>query len=513
MYTFIVYNLMQLLKTHRILIFIALFILSGIVRGQVLFDTLTQAQSLKDQGQAKEAMKLLNTYHLNHPDDLYTNWIYAQVAFKDRKYQLSKEMYLKAISISPADASLQLDFAKSLLSIGDIQKATEYIMHCTEIDPENPEPWYYLASIDYWQGDNKRALSLLDNILIHVPNYTPARQLKDEILLKISPWLSLGGTYSSDDQPMNLLNPFFKGGLTRSNLLGLDFQLNVPVSFIDSGNFSGIGFNAGNNFHFKKSNLNLYLNVGLFSHTSLQELGWTTDLKLEKKMLKHMAFRVEYQRKPYLMTLSSLKIPLFENALAISLVWDDPGRWNGQLSFLPSTFSIDNNYVVAIGGWILAPNIKAGQFGFQFGYGYAYSTSKENRFVADKPLNEIVSNWNESTSITGIYDPYFTPNNQQVHSILALINFKAAKNINLSLNLNGGVFGTTLYPYLFLDGESTDSVFINRDYTRKTFHPFNISAGFTWQMTKQMDLSALFNYNSTIYYTTKSVGITIRKRL
>lgn len=225
-----------------------------------------------------------------------------------------------------------------------------------------------------------------------------------------------------------------------------------------------------------------------------------------------MSFQAEYQRKPYLMTLGSLKIPLFENAFAINLAWNDPGRWNGQLSFLPSTFSTDNNYVYAAGGWILAPNIKAGRFGFQFGYGYAYSNSKENRFVADKTLDEIVSDWNEAASITGAYNPYFTPNNQQVHSILALVSFNAAKSVYLSLNINAGVFATTLYPYLFLDGESADSLFIDRGYTRKTYHPINISAGLTWAMTKRMDLSAFFDYNSTIYYTTKSVGITIRKR-
>jgi tetratricopeptide (TPR) repeat protein len=503
---------MHLLKTQQLFVLIALFMLSGEVTGQVPFDTLTQAQSLKDMGKTKESMKLLIVYYQNHPDDLYTNWIYAQTAFQAREFRLSKELYLKAIDLSPHDASLQLDFAKSLLSMGEIDKAAEYIQRCTETDPENPENWYYLASIDYWQGENRVALALLDNILVHVPNYDPALQLKNEIILKRSPWLSLGGTYSRDDQPMDLLNPFLKGGWYRSNFLGPDIQLNIPVSFPDSGNFNGIGFNAGNNFYFKKSNLKLYLNIGLFSHTSLQELGWTTDLKLEKKMLKHISLRVEYQRKPYLMTLSSLKIPLFENDLSISMAWDDPGRWNGQISFLPSTFSTDNNYIAAIGGWILAPNIKAGRFIFQFGYGYAYSDSKENRFVAEKSLNEIVSDWSDSTTIAGIYNPYFTPNDQQVHSILALINYNPAKKINLSLNINAGIYGTTMYPYLFLDGESADSLFINRNYTRRTFHPFNISAGFTWQMTKRMDLSALFNYNSTIYYTTKSVGITIRKR-
>jgi tetratricopeptide (TPR) repeat protein len=504
---------MRFWNARHILLLLALLTVYSKITGQVTFDTLTRAQSLKDKGQAKEAMKLLSGYYPYHSNDLYTNWIYAQAAFLERKFKLSKDLYLKALSISPSDASLQLDFAKSLLSMGEIKMATGYIRHCTEIDEANPEPWYYMASIDYWQGDNKKALALLDNILVHVPDYTPARELKNEILLKLSPWLSLGGTYTSDDQPMNLLNPYLKGGWYRSNALGLDFQLNIPVSFQDSGNFNGIGFNAGNNFYIKKANLNLYLNIGLFSHTSLQELGWTTDLKLEKKFLKHMSFLAEYQRKPYLMTVSSLKIPLFENAAAISLAWNDPERWNGQISFLPSTFSIDNNYVLAVGGWVLAPNIKTGRFGFQFGYGYAYSNSKENRFVADKSLEEIISSWNETASITGVYDPYFTPNNQQVHSVLALVNFKAAKRVHLSLNINAGVFATTLYPYLFLDGESSDSLFIDRSFTRETFHPFNISAGFTWQMTKRMDLSALFNYNSTIYYKTKSFGITIRKRL
>jgi tetratricopeptide (TPR) repeat protein len=492
---------------------IIFFVLSGELKGQDSYDTLKQAQYLSEQRGTKEALALLSGYHQDHPKDLYTNWIYAQTAYKAGNFRLSKELYLAAIEISPDNAGLQLEFAKSLLSRGDIDKAGEYIKHCTALDGNNPEPWYYLASIDYWKGDYNKALTLVNNLLIHVPDYKPASKLKDEILVQQSPWLSLDGNYSSDDQPMNMLNPVLKGGWSRSNLLGPDFEFRVPVSFQDSGNFTGIGFNAGNNFYFRKSDLRLYLNAGLFNHTSLGTVGWTADLKLTKILLNKMLLWAEFQRNPYLMTLSSLKIPLFENDLRIGFTWNDPDRWNGQVSVVNSTFSTDNNNVVAIGGWVLAPKINAGRFGFQFGYGYAYSTSAENRFVPEKTLSEIISNWNDSTSVKGIYNPYFTPNDQNVHSVIALINFRAAKSVNISLKINGGVYATAMYPYLYLDQNADDSLFIDRQYIHRTFHPLDISAGFTWQITNQWDLSAELIYNSTIYYTTKIAGITLRKRL
>jgi hypothetical protein len=127
-------------------------------------------------------------------------------------------------------------------------------------------------------------------------------------------------------------------------------------------------------------------------------------------------------------------------------------------------------------------------------------------------VEEILANWDIDSTINGAYDPYFTPNEQQIHSLLATVNFKAAKKLTLSLNLNVGVYATTMYPYLFLNETDSDSLYIDKSYVKERFNPFNATLGLNWNILKDLDLKATFNYNSTIYYKTRTFGITISKR-
>jgi tetratricopeptide (TPR) repeat protein len=475
-------------------------------------DTLTMARSLQGQGKLKESMEILAAYHKTHPDDLYSNWIYAQAAYEAHRFRLSASLYEKAVGLAPKDMALLLDYAKFLVNTGEFKEAGEQLKRYTDQDKSNPEPWYYLAKIHYWKGDNKEALRLLGSLLRNVPGYTPARVLMDQILFDRSPWLSLDASYAADDQPLHLFSPVLKGGWYRSNLLGLDFQVTAPVSLGDSGNFSAAGISAGNRFHFSGPDLNIYLNLGMYNHTSLHSTGWTGEVKVEKIFFKKFSVLADLERKPYIWTLSSLKIPLFENHLTLAASLNDPDHWNGRLSFEGSTFSSDDNSIIAFCGWIFAPAVKTGRFDFHFGYGYNYSTAKESRFTNEEPLSAIISGWEPDVQIAGIYNPYFTPNKQQVHSLLATINFMAARTLNFSLNFNGGFYATTQYPYLFLDQDASDSIFVNRSFEKKSYFPVNVKAGMDWHISKTFEMLAQFIYNSTIYYKTEVMTITIRKR-
>ncbi len=500
------------MKIKFILIVSLAFFLGYSAAGQVQTDTLSLVKSLGEKGHLARSLEIIKHYYKGHPDDLYTTWIYAQVAYQSHKYRLSAGLYEKAIRISPREKGLRLDYAKSLVNTGELNKAEEQLTVCTNEDRDNPEPWLYLARIRYWKGEYMKSLALLDNLILNVPDYMPAKTLRQQVQHDMAPWLGLEIPYTADDQPMKMITPELTGGWRRSNLLGMDVHLTVPFLTGDTTGFKSVGFNLGNTFHFIKPNMNLYLNLGFFNHTTLNSWHFTGEVKIEKALLKKMMLWVGLKRSPYLYTLSSLQLPLFENHLTIAASWNDPDRWNGQFSFEESTFSSDDNRVTAICGWVFAPAVKAGRFDFHFGYGFNYSTSRENNFTNDKSINEIIAGWEQGTAITGIYDPYFTPKDQQIHSLLGVVNFKAAKKLKLSLNLNAGLYATTMYPYLFLNGNATDSLFMEKSFVQKQFLPYNITAGANWQMTRNLDLQATFIYNSTIYYTTKTIGLTIRKR-
>jgi len=475
-------------------------------------DTLTIAKKLRENGKIKESLAILGHYHKNHPKELYANWIYAQVAYQSHKLSLASGLYEQAVRLSPDDNVLRLDYAKFLVNTGNFRKADVQLTKYTAINISNPEPWYYLAKINYWKGKNKESLALLDNLLRNVPGYTPAQLLRDQILRELSPWLSMDASYSSDDQPMNMLNPAIRGGLYRSNLVGLDFRIVAPVSFRSGKNFYAAGFSIGNRFHLSKPNMNFYLNLGVYDLNTLHTIGWTGDFKIEKNLLRKVTVWAEILRKPYLSTESSLGTPVFENHLTLAASLNNPDHWNGRLSFEGSTFSTDNNSIKAFCGWIFVPAIKTRRFDFHFGYGYNYSTAKESRFTSEKPLSEILSAWDPAVPISGIYNPYFTPKDQQVHSLLAIIQIRAAERLKFTVNINGGFYATTQYPYLFLEKDASGSIFIQRASEKKSFNPVSVNAGMDWQVSGSIDLHAQADCSKTIYYTTQTFSISLRKR-
>jgi hypothetical protein len=480
--------------------------------GQETSDTLSRVKLLSQQGDLNKSLDLIRLYHEDHGEDMYTNWIYGQVAYQAHKFKLSATMYEKALSLSPEEKGLRLDYAKTLVNGGELDRAEKELTVCTEKDPANPEPWLYLARIFYWRGEYTTSLAYLDNLILNVPDYLPAKNLRDQVRHDMSPWLSLELPYSSDDQPLKMISPSIVGGINRSNLLGMDFRVTAPLSLKDSSDFTSVGVSIGNKFHFNKPKLSIYLNLGLFNHTSLNSWGWTGELKVEKQLFKKLVLWADVKRSPYLYTLGSLQLPLFENHLTLAATWNDPDRWNGQVNFEESTFSSDDNLVTAFCGWIFAPAVKTGRFDFHFGYGYNYSNSRKNTFASTKTVDEVLATWDQDSTINGAYDPYFTPNDQQIHSLLATVNFKAAKKLSFFLNLNVGVYATTMYPYLFLNETDSDSLFIDKSYVKERFNPFNGTLGLNWNILKDLDLKATFNYNSTIYYKTRTFGITISKR-
>lgn len=500
------------MKTNKLIALLLLVLINGTIVAQVPTDTLTMVKAWMNQREFTKAEQMMQRYQANHPQDLYANWIYAQVAYLSHHFSLSERLYDNTIQLFPKEKSVRVDYAMMLANTGSMKGAEEQLLICANDNVDDPEPWLYLAKVYYWEGNYAKSVDLLDNLITHLPDYQPAIELRNEVRIAKAPSLTLEVPYTSDDQPLKLVQPQLTFGINRSNALALDVNVVVPMALKDTANFHGGGVNVGNKFQFTNAKMSLYLNLGLFHFSTNSTWGMTGEIKLEKVLFKKMVLWGDLKRTPYLYTLGSLSNPLFENHLTVAATWNDPDRWNGQINYERSTFSIDNNYINSYCGWIFTPAVKAGKFDFHFGYGYNYSTSKQNNFVSTQSVGEILSNWDNDSIIKGAYDPYFTPKDQQVHSLLALIHFKAAKKLTLTLNLNGGVYATTKYPYLYLNTTSTDSIYIERAFTKESYHPINGALGMLWKVAPRFDLQADFTYNSTIYYKTLGFNLTLRKR-
>lgn len=500
-----------ILRIKPLIFSVSLGLFSFAAASQTYQDSLKTAVKMRESGKLKVAISILSRLHSTHPDDLNTTWYYAQSSYLNRDFQLSYRLYEEAMHLQPANTAIQLDYGKTLVNSGELDKAEWILNSILEKDKNNAEAWFYLGKVYYWQGRFNESEKLLSNLIIKAPGNTDAAILLAQVRNDISPWLQMQASLNHDDQPLNILNTVIKGGNYYASLLNPDFELQVPVVLAENKPYFYQGFKAGNTFNFRKSETEMYLSAGVFNNSEKQKLFITGDFRIEKTLIKKLILSTGFQRNPYYFTLGSLDTALVENHFSASVEWNDPDKWNGKLNFEHGIFSLDQNSVSAFSGYVIAPKAKLGKFDFHFGYGYNFSNAEVNHFAPVKTFETIVNSADSPAFIQGVYNPYFTPKEQQVHSLLATINAQISAKLSIKLGCNVGVYAQSLYPYLYLDKNLAGEYIMVTGFKETKFNPFEIKTRLDLKLSQSLYFSADLNYFHTIYYSGEMLRLSLKK--
>lgn len=473
-------------------------------------DSLNNAKSFIVSGKYKKAEKLLSALHTSHPDDLNILWLYAQSAYWAKHYKIFNAAYTEAMKKFPDNYYLKLDYGLKLVENGDIEKALPLLEIYKRYDSGNTDLKLAFAKIQYWQGNYDEALQTLSYIPLDNEKSSEALQLKYEILTAKSPWAKLNCTYLSDDQPLQAISPKLEVGRFFNSNFSPYVSIATPAFMLPTASKFANSISIGNKFNFFKSGVAVNVNGG-FIQMPDKTNSWTGNVELSKTTFKYLQLQAQATYQPYLITLSSIDTAVVPYQYSVGVGWNNQNAWNGKVIGNINQFSSDKNYVYAIGGWVFAPPLKFSAFKLRLGYAYGYSSSKENRFAAKSSLQEILANYDpENTSIKGIYNPYFTPTNQSVHSGIFNISYNPRKKLAIGANANLCFIGTTHNPYLFLDKNTQGETYIDRGYSTVNFYPKEISAFVFFQLTNKLSVKADYTFLQNNFYTSHTAGLTLK---
>lgn len=465
-------------------------------------------RQLRDHGKIKAAYRLIKKYSSYHPQDFNTTWLFAQSAYNTHHIKKSKLLYNKAISLSPKNLYLQLDYANKLVNIGDYERAKKLLIKYLSFDDMNTEAITSMARISYWQCDYNNALSELKKIQpveIHSKEIT---SFKQEIQIAKSPWISIKESYLSDDQPLQGLTSELQGGIYLHPLSSLHFLMQVPVFITGNETSQAYRVQVGNKSVIGKAKMEIEAGLGLVKFPVKRAITWTGNLAIDKVFIRHLKISFMAGRNPYFYTLSSIDKRIVDNHGSLKLGWNDLNSWNGEASYDVHQFPLDNNYLNGFSAWGFAPPIKFSVVELRFGYSYNYSTSQKNHFAPEQSLSDILANWDPSAQIKGIYIPYFTPQDQSVHSILAGIGISPGKIVKLNINAGFGFYATAQIPYIFLDSNKTVSAIeFKNDFVREHFFPVQVNAALSVAASGTVRLRVEYSYNKTYYFNSHYAGI------
>ncbi|HET6225018.1 MAG TPA: hypothetical protein VFF27_01985 [Bacteroidia bacterium] len=467
-------------------------------------DTLSIAKTFIQQKKFTKAERILKIFEKNHPDDLNTIWLYGQSAYWAGHYKTFRKIYERAMLRFPSNYYLKLDYALKLVENGDLQKAKPLLELYKKYDANSADLELAFARIAYWEGEYSLALKRVDSETLKKEKHQEAQELREEILTAQSTWIRVGVDYLNDDQPLQCIAPVIEGSKYVNNLCSpvVAFQ---PLFFkTETTTYTAPKLTIGNKFNFFKMGLQVSVNIRFIRlpDNSNQLCG---SVELVKTYFKHFQIAASAARQPYLTTISSLTNTVVPYHYDFSLGWSNPKSWNGRLFGIYDQYN-DNNYIYNIGAWVFAPPLKLADFQFRIGYAFGYGTSKENKYVPKETLKTIMSN--PQKPVEGIYDPYFTPLNQQAHSGLINITFQPNKKVMLGVSGSIAFAGSIDAPYLFLVRNKNKPA-VNKDYSHTKFYPNKIDAFIMYRIAKKVSLKANYTYLENNFYTSNVVGLSM----
>jgi tetratricopeptide (TPR) repeat protein len=401
---------------------------------------------------------------------------------------------------------LKLDYARLLFELNELSKAREVLEDYLKTDKTNSEAINMMGTIFYWQGKPGVAIRYFESVLDKYPGNEWALKYVNEIKENTSPFIHLNSIYSDDTQPLQTAGISIETGKYFSFLLDpkLKIQFNQFSNTLEKEHAYSIVLN--NNISILKIKTDILVSAGAYRSPIGNSTNLIGGIKLNKHIFKYFTFSGLVERKPYLLTLRSLNKNILSNNYSGSLIYFKETSWNGQIEYAIQEFP-DNNKVNNFNAWLLSPQIRFSKFAIALGYGFSLSDSEQNRFSPVNSISEIISGID---MIEGVYDPYFTPRNQHIHSAICNLSIDISKSFTISTNTVYGFYATTDNPYFYLDKNSNGELFINREFANLKFEPMEIAGRINWKLSKRFNLHALYSHLKTFYYTNNSIELGLK---
>lgn len=449
----------------------------------------TLLQHTKEHISKKEygkAVFLLNENYFNFSESLSVNWMYAHVLYLNGFNQEAENKFKKAISISPLDINLQMDYARFLYQIGKIENLESVLSNFMDDNSKNAEFLLMQANLSFWEGDIKNAKKKMDRILELYPNTDITKDLSDQIKELSALYVKTNLEYQTDTQPLNFFA--YHAVLEKYESRFLNPKLEIANYSFSPQKEGALTVKLGNQFRFDRLKLTANLKVGLYKNFS-GENDWLAGLSFVKKIAKNVSFNFGYSRDNLLSTIASTEINLTQEDIFGTLNYTN--KWILFQGGYNYKFFNDDNTIKSIYSWVLTQPIKIRNLNFQFGYSYNYTDSKDVLFVYD----------NQGM---GVYDPYFTPKDQKIHDGIFLIDYKPTKKISVEAKINYGFHATVSNPYRIQISATEYEI---GGFYDDTFTPLSVTGVINYSFSNRFSAKITYTDQETFFYRRKNTNL------
>ena len=186
-----------------------------------------------------------------------------------------------------------------------------------------------------------------------------------------------------------------------------------------------------------------------------------------------------------------------------------PQNWNAESGIQAEHF-FDNNTIICGYGWLLTPAMYLPKTTMRIGYSYSYKNAKELRYSSLYTTEQIVANWNPNTKIEGIYNPYFTPIDQQIHALIGSVEYKGINKVTFTLKGNIGVYASAQAPYLYLANSNANTLVFKQGQTYQKYTPYELSILGQYAFSTNLSIEAKYVNSRAFFFDSQSLNVGLK---
>ncbi len=472
-------------------------------------DTLELARTKAYAKHFAEADKLLSAYNAAHRD-LNGLRLQAQVLVWAGENEKASDVYEKTISQFPQVDVVKLDYGRLLFQLYSFSKAktrlNDYLIH----DPKNAEANLLLAYIDNQEGKTQQANKRTNDLLKWYRDYADAAGLLQQINYKTALTATVGGGYTKDDQP--LTDYKYDVGLSKyySWLLFPELKANLNSFSLSDSSYHPLSVEVGNTVSLYNAGVSFSFGGGFFN-SGISGLGssFIGHADISKKLSNQFSLSAGIEKKPYQYTLAAISQGTTFTTSSAALSFHKNDKWLGKAGYQIQQFQDDNKIATAY-AWLLAPIVSQNVFSVKAGYSFNYANSDKNSYTHLKTAEELVSTNTYNQAIEGVYNPYFSPARQTVHSGLAVVNI-SGKKVSFSAKAAVGFSAKLDVPYLYLNTDSTTGkLTFTKEFQQQSYTPIEISSDLKFALSPKLSLIASYTYSKVYFYTSNNLFLHLK---
>jgi hypothetical protein len=402
-----------------------------------------------------------------------------------------------------ANRNESVEQVSQLFRDGRLHESRKILYELIESGQITDDGYLMLAYIEFWDGYPSRALSHLNKISIGYHDVSSIQFLRMEIRNQQTGQISLSYTSKNDNQPLSS-DQFSIGGTVYKNRF-FNPLVNFDYLSFDAENkrINTIKILANNTFRTGLSGHAFTASFGLYSDDKIDNTAIIGGIRYSHRLTPKLYSDIEFAKEPYLYHYRSLLVPFFTYQFISGLRYYTDNRYYSEIKFQRWLYE-DENHQDIFSFYFIQNILTQTRTNLYIGYSFSYSHADQSRFIIDQ-AESILPN---TENISGVYFPYYTPNQDMSHSILLSTQSNVSSNITVDLAIKHGLYSTARQPFYYVEQSNPPTTsFATYDFQ---YYPLEISGKVVFRVSSSVALQGSYEYKRLKYYTTNDVFFVLR---